>query len=170
MLNISRETQEQLVALAKKHCQSYLDLHKKLKDSYYKLPNDDYLVGIGLEIEDGAAEDRLDKHYKFAAAQVHKFIEPLSSLKVPEKNTLYAVTKKYIYDFCVDPNQEKISRFHILLPRALDALKPPKAIAPLQHIRSYSIFLPDKQQKHACEEEKSQHNLQTSPSAIHVAN
>lgn len=160
MLRIPRDTQEKLVALAKQQCQSYLDLHNKLKDSYYKLPNDDYLVGTGLEIEDGPAEDRLDQHYKLAADQVHKFIEPLSSLKNSEKNTLYSLTKKYIYDFCVDPNQEKISRFHIQLPQALDTLLAPKATAPLTHITSSSLFQQVKNLKNERkgEEERPQYN------------
>ena len=161
MLRIPRDTKEQLVALAKQQCQSYLELHQKLRASFSELPNDDYLVGTGLVIEDGAAEDRLEQHYKLAADQVHKFIEPLSSLKAPEKNTLYSFTKKYIYDFCVDPNQEKISRFHIQLPLALDTLRSPKAIAPLKHITSSSLFQPEKKPKHACkeeEEEKPQYN------------
>jgi len=158
MFNISRETKQQLIDLAKEQCQSYLELHQKLKDSYSKLSNDDYLVGAGLVIEDGAAEDRLDQHYKFAADQVHKFIEPLSSLNSSEKNTLYSFTKKYIYDFCVDPNQEKISRFHIQLPLALDTLLSPQAMAPLKHITSSSMFQPVKKIKREREEETPQHN------------
>jgi hypothetical protein len=160
MLRIPRDTQEQLVALAKQQCQSYLELHQKLRASYSELPNDDYLVGTGLVIEDGAAEDRLEQHYKLAADQVHKFIEPLSSLKAPEKNTLYSFTKKYIYDFCVDPSQDKITRFHTHLPRALDTLLSPIVTAPLKHITSSSLFQQVKKPKNElkAEEERPQYN------------
>ncbi|MDF1683166.1 MAG: hypothetical protein P1U36_00770 [Legionellaceae bacterium] len=174
MLKLSTDTKTTLIALARKNCQSYLELHQQLSASYSEVSIDDYSVGTGVEIDEGEADARLENHFTLAKAQVRDFIIPLAALETSDKQTLYSWAKRHIFNFCVAPNQEKITKLSSELSLALDIMSPPNKLAPtsppVRHMSSKSMFQPEKKRKHACEEESPQYNPQTTPSAIHIAN
>ena len=169
MLTLSSDNKEKLIALAKQHCQSYLELHQELEALDSELPNDGYFVGMGLDIEHGPEDERLENHFASTKAEVRELIDPITSLLTREKKTVYSLTERHIYAFCVSPDQDTMEKLNSQLRLALDIIAPPKPLAPAQksipHILSKSMFQPTKQQKHIEEireeetlEENTSHN------------
>jgi hypothetical protein len=129
MPNLSPIQKKQLTDITKEHYQNYLALHLKIKALDSELPNDDYFIGTGLELEEDLPEERLKNQFILAINQLRDFLTRISSLTAPDKNKLYSLTKNNMYDFCVNPNQQEIPNFDKQFRLALDKLFPPEALA-----------------------------------------
>jgi len=122
----------QLTDITKEHYQSYLAIHQKMNALLdAELPNDDYFIGAGLELEleEDLPEERLKNQFTLAVNKLRDFLKRISSLTAPEVNKLYALAMNNMYDFCVNPSQQNIPKFDKQFCLALDKLFPPEAVA-----------------------------------------
>lgn len=138
MTNLSSELKKQLIAITTEHYHNYLALHQKLNALDAELPNDDYLVGMGLELEKDLPEERLEKQFYLAVNQLMDVLKPISSLSAIQKNKISDLAIKDMLDFCRNPNQQKIAEFNKQFHVAIDKLFPHETVA--RPVKTLSIF------------------------------
>ena len=118
MPNLPSKQKQQLIAIAKKHCSKYLDLQQQMYDSEEELPNDPYLIGMGLELGEENLEARLNDECSLVLKELETFIALIPSLVKGQE--LFALMQNNIRAFRDNPSQEHLNNFETKLNSDID--------------------------------------------------
>ncbi len=147
---------KQLISVANKHCQNYLTLHQQLTTSFNNLPNDDYYIGTGLDLEEEPAEERLTNQFISTIAHIKRCLASMPLLTKDQINDIDKIMYDAMYKFFKAPSQKKIELLEVKLSLALDELFPSTTVL--------NLFQPEKKQAH--EVQQPMHSLLYDQGAI----